>query len=374
MNPEPQRIRKPNEMKTKVAYLICALLFFAGTWAAPGLNNYASGAAVLAGAIFAWLLGNPLREHSTKLVHPLLGWAIVGMGFGMNLPAVLRAGAGGILYTLIGISLGLGLGIWLGKKFRLTRDSTLLISVGTSICGGSAIAAAAPVLKAKSHDIALATAIVFLLNAIALVIFPMLGHLMGFTQVQFGEWAALAIHDTSSVVGASMQYGETALEVGTTIKLARALWIVPVSIFLGYLVRNDQAPVEREKRKFKIRVPWFIPGFLLAALLVTALPVLRPAGAALQDLSKHLMLLTLFLIGSNLDFAKIRELGIRPVLHGVTLWVVLATIWGGAIFLHWLPSSTPAAKPEQPRQEAVAPQQPQEAVTAAPQAAEPSVR
>ncbi len=337
-------------MKLKAAYLITAFLFLTGTWAVPQLNNYASGAAVLAGALFAWLFGNPLREHSTKLVHPLLGWAIIGMGFGMNLPAVLRAGAGGILYTFIGISLGLGLGIWLGGKFRLTRDSTLLISVGTSICGGSAIAAAAPVLKAKSHDIALATAIVFLLNAVALLIFPPLGHLMDFTQVQFGEWSALAIHDTSSVVGASMQYGETALEIGTTIKLARALWIVPVSIFLAWLVRGDQPAAEGGKRKFRIRVPWFIPGFLLAALAVTLLPALQPAGMALQDLSKHLMLLTLFLIGSNLDFARIRELGIRPVLHGVTLWVVLATIWGGAICLHWLPGS--AATPEAVRQEA----------------------
>ncbi len=318
-------------MTRNIAYIVLAVIFFAGTWIFPEFSNYASGAAVIAGAAFAFFLGNPLLQRTTKLVPTLLGWAIIGMGFGMDLPKVLEAGAEGILYTAIGISLGLGLGIWLGKRFKLTRDSMLLISVGTSICGGSAIAAAAPVLKAKAHDIALATAIVFLLNAIALVIFPPLGHWFGFDQSQFGIWSALAIHDTSSVVGATMQYGNTALEVGTTVKLARALWIIPVSIFLAWLIHNDQPPAEGEKRKFKLKIPWFIPGFLIAALLVTLLPDARPAGHFLQDLSKHVMLLTLFLIGSNLSFDKIRELGLKPVLHGVILWIILGSIWGAAI-------------------------------------------
>ena len=310
------------------AYLILAAFFFVGPWLLPGFGRYGSGAAVAVGAIFAGCFGNPLLERTSKWVSPLLGWAIVGMGFGMNLPQVLRAGADGVLYTAVGISLGLGLGIWLGKRLKLTRDSLMLISVGTSICGGSAIAAAAPVLKAKAHDIALATAIVFLLNAVALLIFPPLGHLLGFDQSQFGLWSALAIHDTSSVVGATMQYGDQALEVGTTVKLARALWIVPVTLFLSWLVNRGQ---ETERRGFRLRVPWFIPGFLIAALVVTLLPATRTLGGQLQELSKHLMLLTLFLIGSNLSFSRIRELGIRPVIHGVVLWVILATLWGGAI-------------------------------------------
>lgn len=319
-------------MLIKASYLILATVFFAATWFVPALSNYASGAAVLTGALFSWFLKNPFQEHSHRLVPTFLGLAIVGMGFGMDLPRVLEAGAEGLLYTFVGISLGLGLGILLGRKLKLNRDTTLLISVGTSICGGSAIAAAAPVLKAKAHDIALATAIVFLLNAAALLIFPPLGHLLGLDQTQFGIWSALAIHDTSSVVGATMQYGETALEIGTTVKLARALWIIPVSLFLAYLVHRDTPVAEGEKRKLKIKVPWFIPGFILAAALITAIPALKGTGLVLQDISKHLMLLTLFLIGTNLDFARIRELGLKPVLHGVILWVILGTLWGGAVY------------------------------------------
>ena len=309
----------------------CALgaAFFVVPWLVPGLNQYAPGAAVLAGAIFAFAVGNPFPETTSRLTHPLLGAAIVGMGFGMNLPAVLKAGAEGLIYTVIGITLGLTLGILLGKKMKLSRDSMLLISVGTSICGGSAIAAAAPVLKAKAHDIALATATVFLLNAVALLIFPPLGHWLGFSETQFGTWAALAIHDTSSVVGASMQYGPTALEIGTTVKLARALWIVPVAIFIAWYVRQEN---EERKTGWKIRVPWFIPGFLAAAALVTWVPATAPAGQFLQTLSKHLMVLTLFLIGANLNPTKIRELGLRPFLHGIILWFILSILWGTAIY------------------------------------------
>lgn len=318
-------------MLIKTSYLILGVVFFAATWLFPALNHYASGAAVLAGGLFAWFLKNPFQELSHRLVPTFLGLAIIGMGFGMDLQRVFEAGAEGLFYTFVGILLGLGLGILLGKKLKLNRNTALLISVGTSICGGSAIAAAAPVLKAKAHEIALATAIVFLLNAVALLIFPPLGHLLGLDQTQFGIWAALAIHDTSSVVGATMQYGETALEIGTTIKLARALWIIPVSLFLAWLVRRDAPAAESEKHRFKLRVPWFIPGFILAAALITAVPTLKGTGLVLQDISKHLMLLTLFMIGTNLDFGKMRELGLKPILHGVILWVILGTLWGGAV-------------------------------------------
>lgn len=312
----------------KTFFVIAGIAFFIVPWIFPRLGNYAPGAAILAGACCAFAFGNPFREVTAKAVSPLLGAAIVGMGFGMNLPAVLKAGASGFFYTVLGISAGLGIGILLGKKLKLGRDTMMLISVGTSICGGSAIAAAAPVLKAKAHDIALATATVFILNGVALLVFPPLGHWLGFNETQFGTWAALAIHDTSSVVGASMQYGETALEVGTTVKLARALWIVPVALFIAFLVRKDNQGGEG---KTKVKVPWFIPGFLLAAMFVTWVPGVSDAGLFLQTLSKHLMVLTLFLIGANLSVDKIRELGIRPFLHGVILWVILATAWGAAI-------------------------------------------
>ncbi len=321
-------------MIRKIMYIAAAVFFFALLWLMPGARNYASGAAVIAGALFAAILKNPLKPYTVKLVPQFLGAAIVGMGFGMNLPQVLDAGAEGILYTVVGIAAGLGLGYMLTKKLALPAKTGLLISVGTSICGGSAIAAAAPAIKAKSHDIALATGIVFLLNAVALIVYPPIGHLAGLDQTQFGIWSALAIHDTSSVVGATMQYGPRALEVGTTVKLARALWIVPVSLMLSlyYEHRRSRDGNGGGKRKLKLRVPWFIPGFLAAAVLVTLLPAARPAGNCLAGLSKNLMVVTLFLVGGNLSFDQIRTLGVRPVAHGVLLWLTLSVCWFAAVY------------------------------------------
>lgn len=304
--------------------------------------NSLPGVAIILGVVFVLIVGNPFIDKTQKLTSPLLGMAIVGMGFGMNLITVLKVGASGFFYTLVGISLGMFLGILLGKRLKLTQNSMLLISAGTSICGGSAIAAVAPVLKAKSHDIALSTATVFILNGIALLIFPYIGHQLDFDQTQFGTWAALAIHDTSSVVGASMAYGEEALVVGTTIKMARALWIVPLTLFISAYV--NRRAVEGQKEKFKIKVPWFIPGFLVAALIVTYLPnyvgnlgsVVKNVGGGLNTFSKHLMILTLFLIGSNLSLGKIKELGVRPFLHGIILWLILSVIWATSIYFKWI--------------------------------------
>ncbi|MEA4863015.1 MAG: YeiH family protein [Victivallaceae bacterium] len=321
-------------MIRKTMYIAAAIFFFVLLWIIPGARNYASGAAVIGGALFAAALKNPFKQHSVRLVPQFLGAAIVGMGFGMNLPQVLNAGAEGILYTVVGIADGLGIGYVLTKKLALPAKTGLLISVGTSICGGSAIAAAAPAIKAKSHDIALATGIVFLLNAVALVIYPPIGHLAGLDQTQFGIWSALAIHDTSSVVGATMQYGPRALEVGTTVKLARALWIVPVSLMLSlyYEHRRNRAADGGGKRRIKIRVPWFIPGFLAAAVLVTLFPAAQLAGHCLAGISKNLMVVTLFLVGSNLSFDQIKTLGIRPVAHGVLLWLILSICWFAAVY------------------------------------------
>ncbi len=317
----------------KITFILVAAAFFAVPWFWKEARDWAPGLAVVAGILFSVCWGNPFREFTGKITSQLLGATIVGMGCGMNLIEVLRAGANGIVYTVIGISAGIGLGVLIGKKLGLTRDCMYLLSVGTSICGGSAIAAAAPVLKAKPHDIAIASATVFALNAVALLIFPVIGHALGFSQEQFGYWAALGIHDTSSVVGAGLQYGETALEVGTTVKLARALWIVPVTLFLSCFA----AAVEPgEKRKVKLKVPWFIPGFLIAAAIVTWLPATQECGKFVKDISKYLMITTLFLIGSNLSREKLKELGIKPVIHGIILWFILAAgwclaIWGGLV-------------------------------------------
>lgn len=317
----------------KIGFVVFGLGFFVIPWLVPWTHDYAPGIAVVTGIAYAVLFGNPYAEQTGKYTSTLLGVAIVGMGCGMNLVDVLRAGANGFVYTLIGIAVGLGLGVWLGKRLGLGRDLMYLVSVGTSICGGSAIAAAAPVLKAKTHDVAIASATVFTLNAVALLVFPAVGHALNFTETQFGYWAALAIHDTSSVVGASFQYGSTALEVGTTVKLARALWIVPVTLFLSCFVAGA---AENGKRKIQFRVPWFIPGFMIAAALVTWLPAAAPTGQLLKEISKYLMIMTLFLIGANLSRAKLRELGLKPILHGAALWLVLAATWCTAIALKWV--------------------------------------
>ena len=326
----------------KIIFLLTAAAFFAVPLMYPPARNWAPGLAVLTGIVFAVTWGNPFAAQTSKITSDLLGATIVGMGFGMNLVEVLRAGGSGFLYTFGGIVMGLGLGLLLGRIFGIPRNASCLISVGTSICGGSAIAAAAPVLKAQSHEIAMASATVFTLNAIALWVFPEVGNALGFSQEQFGYWAALGIHDTSSVVGASMAYGEKALEIGTTVKLARALWIVPVTMFLAWTFPCDP---ENGKRKFKLKVPWFIPGFLLASALVTALPHMIPAateavdvtGGFLKNISKFLMIVTLFLIGANLNRAKLKELGFAPYLQGVILWILLASFWCAAIYWNWIP-------------------------------------
>ena len=328
-------------MFRKIVFASLAAAFFIVPWLCPGAKDWAPGLAVLLGIVFSVTWGNPFSEYTSKITSQLLGATIVGMGFGMNLLDGLRAGAHGFCYTLIGIVLGIGLGTFFGKRLKVSRNAAYLVSVGTSICGGSAIAAAAPVLKAKPHDIAIASATVFSLNAVALWVFPVIGKALDLGQVEFGYWAALGIHDTSSVVGASMAYGSEALEVGTTVKLARALWIVPVTLFLSWFAAEKE---EGEKRTFKLKVPWFIPWFIAAAALVTWLPQLLPAtgnavdaaGSFIKNVSKYLMIVTLFLIGANLSRAKLKELGLRPVLLGGLLWIILATLWCTAIYFHWV--------------------------------------
>ena len=321
----------------KSAYGALAASFFLLPWVFPGFRNYASGLAIVVGLLFAIVLGNPFAPYTAKLASPLLGTAIVMMGCGLQIGKILATGARGLGYTVVGIAVAFALGIFLGRKLKLERDTYLLICSGTAICGGSAIAAVAPVLNAKPYNVALSTAVVFILNAVALLIFPAIGHFFGFTQEQFGLWSAIAIHDTSSVVGASMQYGDQALEIATTVKLARALWIVPVALVISLLVRRDDASGARAK----IKVPWFIPGFIVAAALVSFIPVLAGAGKFAGGLSKYLMVMTLFLIGSNVSVAKIRELGFRPILHGIVLWLFLLTLWFLAIYFNVISLSGP---------------------------------
>ncbi|MBF0300106.1 MAG: putative sulfate exporter family transporter [Oligoflexia bacterium] len=284
-------------------------------------SNISSGGALLMGIITAIIFGNPYSFQTKKLTHILLSLAVIGLGAGMNLGIIGRVGSHGIGYTIIGISIAFLFGNILGKFLKIDKDTSLLITVGTAICGGSAIAAVASVIRAKSQEVSISLGIVFLLNALALFIFPWIGHYLNLTENQFGLWSALAIHDTSSVVGATLQYGSHALEVGTTIKLARALWIIPVAIVVG-LVRSQKKQSKIETKK--IKKPWFILGFLLAATIVTLIPSLQTTGHQIEYIAKKIMVLTLYLIGANFTKETIKSVGVRPFIQGITLWFIMA--------------------------------------------------
>ena len=290
-----------------------------------------SAGALLAGIALAITLGNPSGEKPRRYFHYILTWSVMGLGAGMNLQTVAKVGLHGIGYTSVGITLTLGLGFLLSRWLRIERDIGVLISVGTAICGGSAIAAVAPTLRAKPHAISVALGTVFLLNAVALVLFPPIGHWLHLTQNQFGLWSALAIHDTSSVVGATLQYGPEALQVGTTVKLARALWIVPVTLGSSLVfAQGKTTDGARTKR------PWFILGFVVAAALVTWIPAAQPVGHLIEGIAKRTLVLALFLIGANLTLSTLKAVGLKPFIQGVTLWLLVATTTIGAILAGWL--------------------------------------
>jgi len=281
-----------------------------------------TGVGLLTGLVLALVFGNPYLTWTRPSVHRLLTLAVIGLGAGMDLRVVARVGLDGVGYTVAGIALCLTLGWLLAKALRVQGTTGLLISVGTAICGGSAIAAVVPVVRAKENEASVALGTVFLLNAVALFVFPAVGRALSLGESQFGLWAALAIHDTSSVVGAAVAYGGKAVEVATTVKLARALWIVPLTLAIAFFYRRTTG----EAAQGKAKRPWFILGFVLAAALVTYVPVLAPAGQLVSVVSKQALVLTLFLIGSNLTRQALQAVGLRPFLQGVLLWISMAGV------------------------------------------------
>jgi uncharacterized integral membrane protein (TIGR00698 family) len=295
-------------MAPKLLFL-AALLFSISPWASPPL-------ALAFGIAFGLFLTHPFPKEAKSYSKTLLQFSVVGLGFGMNLHDVVRAGRSGFLYTAIGITATLLLGLALGRMMQVAETNSLLIAVGTAICGGSAIAAVGPVLKAKDEEMSISLGTVFILNSVALLIFPMIGTATGLNQTQFGLWAALAIHDTSSVVGAAAKYGAQALAVGTTVKLARALWIVPLTLGIA-LTRRQQA---------KIQWPWFILFFCLAAVLKTYVTVGAPLYEWLVLAAKAGLRATLFLIGSGISIATLRKVGARPLVLGVVLWLIVGAL------------------------------------------------
>lgn len=309
-------------MLRRVSFLALAALALTPWVSAP--------AALVAGAVFALALGNPFATQTARVQPWLLQGSVVGLGAAMNLDVVLRVGASGVVQTALSITVTLALSWLLARALRAEQTSALLVGVGTAICGGSAIAAVAPVIGAKPQQTSVALAVVFVLNAVALVLFPVLGRAFSLSAPGFGLWSALAIHDTSSVVGASLQFGEEALAVGTTVKLTRALWILPLTVVLARLWPRQEASGKKPKR------PWFILGFLGVAALVTWVPALREPGEVLAAVSRQVLVLTLFLVGAGVTREALRALGLRPIVLGVALWVVVASASLAAIKLGWL--------------------------------------
>ena len=270
--------------------------------------------ALFLGIIFINIFGQVF--NADKIIKIVLQVSIVGLGFGINLKQALQAGSEGFLFTVFSITLIVVLGIVLGYIFRIDKIITQLISFGTAICGGSAIAAIAPILKADGKQTSVSLGIIFLLNALALFIFPEIGQYFHLSQNQFGIWSAIAIHDTSSVVGAASKYGHEALQTATTVKLARALWIIPISFMLSFLNKSGG----------KVKIPYFIGFFVLAILVNSYFPAIKEVTNYVVDFSKSSLKVALFLIGIGLSFQNLKNIGIKPLLLGIILWVVISVI------------------------------------------------
>lgn len=295
-------------------------------------------AGLLAGVVIALVFGNPVHGWTSRGAGVLLKIAIVTLGAGMNLGVVWRTGADGFGYTLAGLILTLSLGLWLGRRAGLSRDLSLLLATGTAICGGSAIAAMSGAIRPRAHDATVALAVVFLLNAVALFAFPPVGRALGFSPEQFGLWAALAIHDTSSVAGAAAAYGGTALSVAVTVKLARALWIVPVTA--GASLWKGQTG-EGNNRGFRARClvpPGFILGYLAMAALFTWMPFdgLSRALPVFGGIAHRGMTAALFLIGAGLSRDALRQTGLRPLGVAAALWVVVSIVSAAGLRMGWI--------------------------------------
>lgn len=302
----------PRTLDNKTVFFLCLLLASSGV-VSPSV-------ALLGGVLFGFLVTHPFRHEANSVSKFLLQASVVGLGFGMNIHQVADAGRSGVLYTAVGITLSLAAGLLLGMLAHVAHKSSLLISVGTAICGGSAIAAVAPVVDAGEEEITVSMGTVFLLNALALLIFPLIGFTLHLSQNQFGLWAALAIHDTSSVVGAAAKYGDQALVVGTTVKLARALWIVPVTLIAASVASRLDANLP----KTKIKLPWFIALFCIAAAFNTWLPRLAVTYRTFDRLGRVGLAATLFLIGTQLTRETLRKVGMRPLVQGIALWILVA--------------------------------------------------
>lgn len=293
-------------LSSKVAFFILLALCF--------MPLISPSIALFMGLLLGFTLGNPFIKTTGRVSKYLLQFSVVGLGFGMNLFESLQSGKEGMLFTIVSVISVLFLGLLVGKILGIRLNISYLIASGTAICGGSAIAAVAPVIEAKDDEISVSLGTIFLLNAIALFIFPPLGRLLELSQEQFGMWAAVAIHDTSSVVGAGSAYGTEALQVATMVKLTRALWIIPLALVTALVFR---------KKEKKISIPWFILFFVIAMAMNTYLALPESLTSSLIFWAKKGMTITLFLIGSGLSVKALKSVGVKPLVAGVVLWLFI---------------------------------------------------
>lgn len=299
--------------------------------------------ALFLGLMFAFVFGTPCPKFNKKLSKYLLQASVVGLGFGMNLIDSLKSGADGMLFTVVSVVLVMVAGVFLGRMMKINEKSSYLISSGTAICGGSAIAAVGPVLKANENEMAVSLGVIFILNAVALFIFPPLGHFFDMSQNQFGTWAAIAIHDTSSVVGAGDAYGAEACEIATLIKCTRALWIIPLAFFTMWYFGRKERAARQPGEKRKVNIPWFIFYFILAMIVNTytpdvlswlegkvsfiksshVLPEIQDFYHAIVLVAKKALVVVLFAIGASLSLSVVRKVGAKPLLLAILLWVII---------------------------------------------------
>jgi len=273
--------------------------------------------ALFLGLILSFFITNPLGKKRGKVTSFLLKASIIGLGFGININTAMQVGKEGFIYTIVSIVCTLVAGILLGRLLKVDRVTAYLVSAGTAICGGSAIAATAPVTNAKEEQISVSLVVVFVLNAVALFIFPVIGHMLELSEAQFGVWAAIAIHDTSSVVGAASTYGEEALQIATTIKLVRALWIIPLVIATAFIFK---------KKGTKVDLPYFIGFFVLAMIISSNVPQLDTITPYIVRIAKTGFTVTLFLIGTGLSPKALKAVGVKPLLQGVLLWILVSVV------------------------------------------------
>lgn len=305
-----------SEQARKLIFVVAATVFVLPLFIEPLGKLITAPIALLTGLILAQITGVPFSEAFKKhrVTGRLLQYSVVGLGFGMNVTSAINAGReGGIVLTFVSIFGTLFFGILIGMLLKIDRKTTQLISSGTAICGGSAIAAVSPVIHADDKQISVALGIVFILNSVALFIFPTLGHYFGMNDHQFGLWSAVAIHDTSSVVGAASQFSEKALATATPVKLFRALWIIPLALGTSFFFKGEQ----------KIKIPWFIGFFILAIIIRTYVPGMEQIGPVLVRIAKTGLVLTLFFIGSSLSLKVVRSVGIKPLVLGILLWLMI---------------------------------------------------